>query len=108
MLEYLTARDNSEPSNPSELFRLLLHREFNRCKGLPSPKFNAVASDSRIGRMKYSVRSGEDWIRNPEVEASATLRRRKLSASSAVAKVSDKFPAGKMSDMETAAKGDGK
>ena len=50
MLDYLTHRDNSEPSNPSELFRLLLHREYNRCKSLPSPRFNDVASDCRNGR----------------------------------------------------------
>ena len=50
MLNYLTGRDNSEPSNPSELFRLLLHREFNRCKGLPAPKYNSIASDCRVGR----------------------------------------------------------
>jgi hypothetical protein len=50
MVAYLCNRDNSEPSNPSELFRLLLHREFNRCNGLPKSAFNRVASEARIGR----------------------------------------------------------
>jgi hypothetical protein len=50
MLSYLTNRPNSEVSNPSELFRLLLHREYNRCKGLPKLAFYRVASEMRIGR----------------------------------------------------------
>lgn len=50
MLAYLTSRENSEVSNAGELFRLLLHREFNRCKGIAGPKFSKVASEMRTGR----------------------------------------------------------
>ena len=50
MVKYLIGRDNCEVSNPSELFRLLLHREYRRCKGLPAESFNKVASEMRVGR----------------------------------------------------------
>ena len=50
MLACLVNRDNCEASNAGELFRLLLHREFRRCKGLTKPSFAEIASDMRVGR----------------------------------------------------------
>jgi hypothetical protein len=50
MLSHLLSRDNCEPANATEFFRLLLHREYNRCTGKPAPKFADVSSEFRNGR----------------------------------------------------------
>lgn len=55
MLSALTTRDRSTGSNPSEFFRSLLWREYNRSKTGRSHVPSSVYSELRNGRPKEKV-----------------------------------------------------
>lgn len=48
----IAGNDTTGFENKGEFFRLLLHREFNRCHGLPKPKDSDWRSVHRIGAKK--------------------------------------------------------
>lgn len=50
--------------NRTELFRLLLHREYNRRKGLPKPKASDLQTAFRTGRPAWGT---ERWKRALEL-----------------------------------------
>lgn len=52
MLDRLVSRANSNTQNASEFFRVLLHREYNRCHTGKSHVPQSVWSEMRIGRPK--------------------------------------------------------